>query len=133
MQLTQLTLSNFRNIKKIDFKPDLFFNIFYGQNAQGKTNILESICLLGSLKSFRTARNNDLIRRDSLEAKIKGKSLRNQVADEMCLDINKEGKTARLNGKIVSQPDNYLNCLRPVVFSPEEVSLARVDRLVVDV
>ncbi len=125
MQLTQLTLSNFRNIKKIDFKPDRFFNIFYGQNAQGKTNLLESICLLGSLKSFRTTRNNDLIRRGSLEAKIKGNSLRNQVADEMCLDINKDRKTARLNGKIVSQPDNYLNCLRPVVFSPEEVSLAK--------
>ena len=125
MQLTQLSLYNFRNIEHIELQPDRFFNIFYGQNAQGKTNLLESICLLGSLKSFRTTRNNDLIRRSSLEARIKGRSLRNQVADEMRLDINKDGKKARLNGKIVSQPDNYLNCLRPVVFSPEEVSLVK--------
>lgn len=125
MQLTQLTLHNFRNIEHADFQPDRLFNIFYGQNAQGKTNLLESICLLGSLKSFRTTRNNDLIRRSSSEARIKGRSLRNRVADEIRLDIKKDGKTARLNGKIVSQPDSYLNCLRPVVFSPEEVSLAK--------
>ena len=125
MELTQLTLNNFRNIKQAEFKPHRFFNILYGLNAQGKTNILESICLLGSLKSFRTARNDDLIKSGSSEAQIRGRSLRNRVADDMRLDINKEGKTARLNGKIVSQPENYLNCLRPVVFSPEEVGLAK--------
>lgn len=125
MQLTQLKLYNFRNIERVELQPHRYFNIFHGLNAQGKTNILESICLLGSLKSFRSARNDDLIRRNSIEARIKGRSIKNSVADEMQLDINKQGKTARLNGKIVSQPDNYLNCLRPVVFSPEEVSLAK--------
>ena len=125
MQLTQLKLYNFRNIERVDFQPHRYFNIFHGLNAQGKTNILESIYLLGSLKSFRSTRNDDLIRRNYSEARIKGCSLKNSVVDEIQLDINKQGKTARLNGKIVSQPDNYLNCLRPVVFSPEEVNLAK--------
>ena len=125
MRLTELKLYNFRNIEQAEIQTHRFFNIFYGLNAQGKTNLLESICLLGSLKSFRASRNDDLIRRGSSEARIKGRSIRNLVADEMRLDIDRDGKTARLNGKIVSQPDNYLNCLRPVVFSPEEVSLAK--------
>ena len=125
MELTYLKFNDFRNIKQAELQPHRYFNILYGLNAQGKTNILEGICLLGSLKSFRTTRNDDLIRRGSNEAQIKGRSLKNQVTDEMRLDIKKEGKTARLNGKVVSQPDNYLNCLRPVVFSPEEVSLAK--------
>lgn len=125
MQLTQLTLHNYRNIEHAELHPHRFFNIFYGLNAQGKTNLLESICLLGSLKSFRSTRNDDLIRRGSDEARIKGRSLRNRVADSMQLDIGKQGKAARLNGKIVSQPENYLNCLRPVIFSPEEVNLAK--------
>lgn len=125
MQLTHLTLHNFRNIEKAELQPDRFFNVFYGLNAQGKTNLLEGIYLLGSLKSFRTTRNSDLIRLNFSGARIKGRSLKNNVSDEMCLDINKEGKTARLNGKIVSQPENYLNRLRPVVFSPEEVNLAK--------
>lgn len=125
MQLTQLKLNNFRNIEQAELQPHRFFNILYGLNAQGKTNIIESICLLGSLKSFRATRNEDLIKRGSIEAVIKGRSVRNRVADDMRLDIKKEGKTARLNNKIVSQPDNYLNCLRPVVFSPEEVNLVK--------
>ena len=125
MQLTQLKLNNFRNIERVELKPHRFFNIFHGLNAQGKTNILESIYLLGSLKSFRSTRNDDLIRQGSDKARIKGRSVKNSVADEMQLDIDKKGKTARLNGKVVSQPENYLNCLRPVVFSPEEVGLAK--------
>ena len=125
MELTHLKFSNFRNIKQAELQPHRFFNILYGLNAQGKTNILEGICLLGSLKSFRTTRNDDLIRHGSSEAQIKGRSVKNRVADDMRLDISKEGKTARLNGKVISQPDNYLNCLRPVVFSPEEVNLAK--------
>lgn len=125
MELKQLTFNNFRNIKYAELQPDRYFNILHGLNAQGKTNILEGICLLGSLKSFRTSRNDDLIKHGSNEAQIKGFSLKNRVTDEMRLDIKKAGKTARLNGKVVSQPENYLNCLRPIVFSPEEVSLAK--------
>ena len=74
MQLTHLTLHNFRNIEKAELQPDRFFNIFYGLNAHGKTNLLEAIYLLGSLKSFRTSRNSDLIRRNFSEARIKGRS-----------------------------------------------------------
>ncbi len=125
MQLTQLKIYNFRNIERVELQPHRFFNVFHGLNAQGKTNILESIYLLGSLKSFRSARNDDLIKQGTDKARIKGRSVKNSVADEMQLDIDKKGKTARLNGKVVSQPENYLNCLRPVVFSPEEVGLAK--------
>lgn len=125
MQLIKLSLYNFRNFKNIKIEPNNLFNIFYGDNAEGKTNILESISLLGSLKSFRSARNNELVKIGEKKAVIKGVSLNNQVSDEISLSIDKDRKTARLNGKIVSQPENYLDCLRPVVFSPEEVSVTK--------
>jgi DNA replication and repair protein RecF len=125
MHLKKLNIYNFRNIEQAELEPHRFFNILYGNNAQGKTNFIESIYLLGSLKSFRTTRNEDLIRSGSLEASINGISEKNRVADTMRLDIKYNGKTARLNGKIVNKPDHYLNCLRPVVFSPEEVSLIK--------
>ena len=57
MQLVNLTLHDFRNIEATELQPHRYFNVFCGANAQGKTNLLESVYLLGSLKSFRSARN----------------------------------------------------------------------------
>ena len=125
MQLAQLALLNFRNIEKAELKPHALFNIFCGVNAQGKTNLLESIFLLGSLKSFRTSRNEELIRHDCTGAQIKGKTEQQGVFHEVRLDIEREGKQAWLDGKTVNRPESYLNCLRPVIFAPEEVSLIK--------
>lgn len=125
MKLTELTLHNFRNIKTADLKPHPFFNIFCGANAQGKTNLLEAIFLLGSLKSFRSVRNEDFIRHGCNAARIKGITEQQKVVHEVQLDIDRSGKQAQLNGKIVNQPESYLNCLRPVIFAPEEVSLIK--------
>ena len=58
MYLEQLELSNFRNYKKITLKLSAYINIFYGDNAQGKTNLLEAIYFLGLSKSQRTSDNS---------------------------------------------------------------------------
>jgi DNA replication and repair protein RecF len=125
MQLVNLTLHDFRNIEATELQPHRYFNVFCGANAQGKTNLLESVYLLGSLKSFRSARNEELIRHNSSIAGIKGRAKQNNVEHEIRVDISRDGKQARFNGKVVNQPDAYLNCLRPVVFAPEEVSLIK--------
>jgi len=61
MKITNLELDNYRNYEKLalEFNPDL--NIFLGENAQGKTNLLESIYLLAFTKSYRTNREKELI------------------------------------------------------------------------
>ncbi|PLX80160.1 MAG: DNA replication and repair protein RecF [Desulfuromonas sp.] len=125
MQLEKLTLRNFRNIEATEFRPHPVFNIFYGSNAQGKTNLLESIYLLGSLKNFRSARNDELITHGETAATIIGCTRQNDVGHEIRLDINKEGKQARLDGKVINRPESYLSCLRPVVFAPEVVGLIK--------
>jgi DNA replication and repair protein RecF len=63
MNLSRLTLRAFRNVSsmEISFAPGC--NVVHGSNAQGKTNLLEAIYLLGTLKSFRMARNAELIGR----------------------------------------------------------------------
>ena len=125
MQLAQLALHDFRNIEQVELAPHPLFNIFCGANAQGKTNLLESVFLLGSLKSFRLARNDELIRHGCISTGIKGDVTQNRVSHEIRVDITRDGKQAKLNGKIVNHPESYLNCLRPVVFAPEEVSLIK--------
>ena len=61
MILDTLKLRSYRNLGSIDLTWNKHFNVIYGENAQGKTNLLEAIYLLGHLKSFRGARGQDLI------------------------------------------------------------------------
>jgi len=126
MYLEHLILNSFRNISHLELQTHKRFNILYGHNAQGKTNILEAIHLLGSLKSFRGARNEELIQSGCEQAQIYGKS-RQATASGRSLQVNvfRNGKVVRLDGKNIEKPDDYLNCLRPIIFAPEEVGLVK--------
>ena len=62
MKIKQLKLKNYRNYESLELKLDDLTNIFYGDNAQGKTNILEAIYLCGTTKSHRGTKDKDLIK-----------------------------------------------------------------------
>jgi len=70
MFLRKLELNNFRNISKIDFEFNKNINIFIGNNAQGKTNVLESIYFLAITRSHRTHNELNLIKNDALYTKV---------------------------------------------------------------
>lgn len=62
MYVKSLELKNFRNIESMSLQPDPGINLFYGSNAQGKTNILEAVCLACTTRSHRGSRDRDIIR-----------------------------------------------------------------------
>ncbi len=62
MNITKLKISNFRNVKNLEIEPDKGINIIYGENAQGKTNLIESIWLFSGFKSFRGAKDSEIIK-----------------------------------------------------------------------
>ena len=72
MLLTALRLADFRNYVALDFVPAPGLNVFAGANAQGKSNLLESIALLATGKSFRALRESELIRTGAASAQIGG-------------------------------------------------------------
>ncbi|MBE0598365.1 MAG: DNA replication/repair protein RecF [Desulfuromonadales bacterium] len=125
MNISRISLRQFRNLEPTELIPIGGFNVFWGNNAQGKTNLLEGIHLLGSLKSFRGARNDELIQHGEttcrLAAEIENRGVRRQVE----LSIGPQGKAARVDGKEVRRPADFFGHLRPVLFSPEEVTLLR--------
>ncbi|WP_305045491.1 DNA replication/repair protein RecF [Geoalkalibacter sp.] len=125
MQISTLQLSGFRNLATADLIPAPDFNVFWGQNAQGKTNLLEAIYLLGTLKSFRTQRNEDLICSGVAHSCLKA-WVRTARVDH-CLEIQLDGshKRVRLDDKSVRRAHEVLGILRPVLFSPEEVHLIK--------
>jgi DNA replication and repair protein RecF len=125
MHLRRLVLHNFRNIDQVEAFPDPGFNILWGENAQGKTNILEAIYLLGHLKSFRTTRNSELIRKGCPFGRIAGEVEKKDVLHTIGVVIQEEGKSIRVDGKPVIRTKDFPGYLCSVLFAPEEVGLAR--------
>ena len=70
MKIKSLKLKNFRNYEFLNLQFDSAANIFYGDNAQGKTNILEAVYLSGTTKSHRGAKDRDMIRFGETESHI---------------------------------------------------------------
>ncbi len=125
MVIKKLILRDFRNFSNIEIDPEPIFNIFWGNNGQGKTNILESIYLLGTLRSFRSSRNEDLIKWKKPEALIFSKVISRGINRNFQLKISLEGKHPLIDNKPVNRAENFFGFLRPVLFAPEEVSLVK--------
>ena len=125
MIVKRLVFSSFRNLRKTDFTPGERFNVFHGNNGQGKTNILEAIYLLGTMKSFRHAKNRDLIRWQEPFSLLKGIIEKEGVQREITLLIEQEGKKARVDRKSLERLSDFFGCLNVVVFSPEELIMVK--------
>ena len=65
MRLTQLQIQDFRNLRQLEFRPGSHVNLITGENASGKTSLLESIYYLSHVRSFRTQHSSDLIHREA--------------------------------------------------------------------
>lgn len=125
MKLTELQLRYFRNYKEALIRPGEGFNVFCGNNAQGKTNLLEAIYMLGYLKSFRPGTNEDLVQELQQACMVKATLQSQQVAREIKIIINEGIKRATLDGKPVRNASSVIGFLRPVLFSPEDVNIVK--------
>lgn len=125
MLLTRIEASGFRNLEGFaEFGPGL--NIFYGDNAQGKTNWLEAIYILGNTKSFRTSQLRECIAFDRPHALLRGETLRGSVTKQIQLQIAEDSKQLFINGKREALA-RYLGNLAVFVFSLEEMDVIRGD------
>lgn len=125
MKIKNVNLVNFRNMARLDWTPDLRLNVIIGDNAQGKTSVLESIYLAVYLKSFRSARNENLIQYNKRTAVI-NINLRSFDIDRIIkVIIRKESKEVHLNDKKPDSYQDFFSGVSPVLFSPEELQLIR--------
>lgn len=123
--LKNISINAFRNLEQTELSFGDGFNIFFGGNAQGKTNLLEAIYLLGTMKSFRLARNSELIRWGAPYGVVQGLVERQGVAREITLLLEKQGKKVRVDRKSVARLADFFGSLNVVVFSPEEMAMAK--------
>jgi DNA replication and repair protein RecF len=125
MKLNKLYLQSFRNIEETVLTPARHFNIFFGNNGQGKTNLLESIFLLATMKSFKMAKSGDLVKWGNNHSLLKGWVERDGVTSEIAILLDKQGKKIRLDQKTVTRIDEFFGHLNVVVFTPEEVNMVK--------
>lgn len=125
MILTNLQLKNFRNYDNLDLSFNKKINIFIGNNAQGKTNILESIYVLSLTKSHRTNKDLYLIKKDSLFTKIIGTINDNDKNTKYEVLINENGKRVSINDKPLKKVSEYLSKINAIMFCPDDLEIIK--------
>jgi DNA replication and repair protein RecF len=124
--LTRLALANVRNYGELEFYPERGLNVFVGANAQGKSNLLEAIALLGTGKSFRTAREAEIVRSGMPSAGISGTAHTSSGEVRLTCTLGASGSGVRkryaINGRQVRYA-SYLGRTRIVTFTPADLQL----------
>ncbi len=122
MIINDISFYNFRNLydKKIEF--DSKKNVLCGENAQGKTNIVEAIWLFTGFKSFRGSKDTEFIKKDKEKAKTEISFTNNSVLQTAKIVFDTK-KTVFLNEKRINSVSMLNENIKAVVFSPNDVNL----------
>ena len=126
MRLCSVSVADFRNIYSVHVEPGESFNLLYGLNGQGKTNLLETIYLLGSPRSFRTSRLPELIRHGEPQAQIMGTVESGGIENSLRLVIEAAGRKVEIDGKSVHKASELHGKLKSALFSPDDTGMVRM-------
>ncbi len=126
MRITEEKIRDFRNIREAVFRPSAGVNVICGENGQGKTNLIESIFLLTGAKSFRHAKDKELIRKDSEGfSVIESTFFAGEREQQVRLTISEKGRMASLNRGAERKASELAGEICCVVFSPDHLELVK--------
>lgn len=127
MHVTSLKLENFRNYETLQIEPGEGLNIFVGRNAQGKSNLLESLYLLATSKSSRAGKDTELIRFEQPLARVTAEVIRAKNSDiSLSFAISHtEKKAARINGVKHTRLAEVIGQLNAVLFDSGDLEIIR--------
>jgi DNA replication and repair protein RecF len=124
LKINKLQVKNFRNLKRIEYCPSPGLNIFVGNNAQGKTNLLESIFLLAAGNSFRKATDANLVNYEAEGYFINCNYRISSRSFDASLKYNLNSpKIVMVNNKKINQ--NHNDRLRVVLFTPDDLFIIK--------
>ena len=126
MVIKSLSLNNFRNYENVEVTFDDKINILYGDNAQGKTNILEALYVSGTSKSHKGSKDKEMIRFNQEEAHIKTVVEKNQMEYELDIHLkSKKSKGIAINKMPIKKASELFGILNMVFFSPEDLNIIK--------
>ena len=124
MWIKKIKINNFRNYKKEEINLEKNINIFYGQNAQGKTNIIESIFLCSLGKSFRAKKDNEMIKLNEENAIVEVEYEKSDRDGKIKIEIGNK-KNIYLNGIKIKKLSELLGNLNIVIFTPDDINILK--------
>ena len=126
MIIKSLELQNFRNYENLKLDFDSGTNIFYGDNAQGKTHILEAIYLIATTKSHKGSKDSDIIQFGHEEAHIRSYLYKEDVTRQVDMHLRKsKTKGIAIDSQRIKKAADLLGLLNVVFFSPEDLSIIK--------
>jgi DNA replication and repair protein RecF len=125
LYIKELKLKNYRNYEDLSVQFENKVNVILGENAQGKTNVMESIFVLAMAKSHRTSNDKELIFWDKEYAKIEGSVEKRNRSTALQLVISKKGKKAKLNHIEQEKLSQYVGAMNVIMFAPEDLNLVK--------
>lgn len=125
MLLRALQVLQFRNLAETTLAPSPGFNVFAGDNGQGKTNLLEAVYLAGTLRSFRTAHAAEMIRFGEQQAAVRARVERGGLERLYEVQLTPRRRQARLDGKVPRVLAEYFGDFNVVLFAPEDLRVPR--------
>lgn len=125
MILKELKIVNFRNYKSLNIQLSDKINIIYGKNAQGKTNILESIYVLGITKSHRSFIDEDLIMNGETQSKILGNIKKDNMESSFEIILNNKKKKYKIDNDEIKRTSDYISNMNIIIFYPEDLEIIK--------
>lgn len=124
MYIKRITLKNFRNYSQQEVEIGDKINIFYGDNAQGKTNLLEAVFLCAMGKSFRAKKESELIQKQKEVAKVEVEYQKKDREGKIELILTQK-KEVLINGIKIKKLSELLGNIHVILFSPEDIEIVK--------
>ena len=126
MYIESIRLNNFRNYESLEMNFDQGTNILYGDNAQGKTNILEAVYLAGTSKSHKGSKDREMIRFENEESHIRMMVKKGGLSYKVDMHLRKnKAKGVAINGLPIRKARELLGVVNLVFFSPEDLNIIK--------
>ena len=124
MWIKNIKIKNFRNYNQEEINLEKNINIFYGKNAQGKTNIIEAIFLCSLGKSFRAKKDNEMIKLNEKNAIVEIEYEKSDRDGKIKIEIGNK-KNIYLNGIKIKKLSELLGNLNIVIFTPDDINILK--------
>ncbi|SDI23895.1 DNA replication and repair protein RecF [Alteribacillus persepolensis] len=125
MYIHSLFLKQFRNYRHIHLNVENKVNVILGENAQGKTNLMEAIYVLAFAKSHRTSKDKELIEWDQDFARIEAELSRKNSTQNLEVIVSSKGKKTKINGLEQRKLSEFVGACNVVMFAPEDLNLVK--------
>jgi len=124
MKINKIKIQNYRNLKEVEINPFDGMNVICGENAQGKTNLIEAIWLFTGAKSFRNNKDSSFINFEKEKAKTEINFFANGIKNDALMEFS-EKRQVYLNEKLLGNPSKLAGVFNAIIFSPIDLGIVK--------